>query len=120
MGDQTSQVNIASGSNVQEALNAAQISLGALDRVDPPLYTLLMQESSVKVTRVSEEYYSEQIIIPFEQQILRNEALPEGERRLSQAGVNGLEEVTHRRVFEDNVEVSDSIDKDNDHQRGDP
>ena len=111
LGDQTNQVKIASGSNVQEALSAAQINLNTLDRVEPPLYTLMMQDSSVKVTRVKEEYYSEQIIIPFEQQILRNEALSEGESRLSQAGVNGLEEVTHRRVFEDNVEVSDSLVK---------
>jgi hypothetical protein len=105
------QVNITAGSTVQEAINSAQITLGELDRVEPPLYTVLSDGSQVQVVRVREEYYVEQVIIPFDHQELRNEALPEGERRLSQPGVNGLEEITYRRVYEDEVEVSNSVVK---------
>ena len=105
------QVNIAAGSTVQEAISSAQITLGELDRVEPPLYTVLSDGSQVQVVRVREEYYVEQVIIPFDHQELRNEALPEGERRLSQPGVNGLEEITYRRVYEDEVEVSNSVVK---------
>jgi hypothetical protein len=35
--------------------------------------------------------------------------LPEGERRISQSGVNGLREVTYHRIFEDGIEISNSI-----------
>jgi hypothetical protein len=105
------QLNITSGSTVQEALKSAQITLGEMDRVEPPLYTVLSDSSQVKVFRIREEYYIEQEVIPFEHQELRNEALPEGERRLSQPGVNGLEEITYHRVFEDDIEVSNNIVK---------
>jgi hypothetical protein len=105
------QIKMASGSTVQEALKQAQIILGEMDRVEPPIYTVLSDGSNVKVIRIREEYYIEQEIIPFEHQELRNEALPEGERRLSQPGVNGLEEITYHRVYEDDLEVSNNIVK---------
>ncbi len=105
------QISLPLGSNVQEALTSAQVTLNEIDRVDPPLYTVLSEGSQVKVTRVREEFYTKQVILPFRQQELRNEALPEGEMRLSQPGVNGLEEITYHRVFEDGVEVSDTLEK---------
>lgn len=105
------QLKISSGSTVQEALKSAQITLGVMDRIEPPLYTVLSDGSHVKIIRVKEEYYIEQEVIPFEHQELRNEALPEGERRLSQPGVNGMQEVTYHRVFEDDLEVSNNIVK---------
>ncbi len=101
-------LKIPAGSTVQDVLKSAQLTLGELDSVDPPLQTVLTEGSRVKVTRVSEEFYVEQRIIPFEHQELRNEALPEGERRLSQPGATGLMEITYRRVFEDGIEVVDS------------
>ena len=105
------QIKIPSGSTVQEALKTGQIALGEMDRVEPPLYAILSDGDLVKVIRIKEEYYIEQEIIPFEHQELRNEALPEGERRVSQPGVNGLQEVTYHRVIEDNIEVSTNIVK---------
>ena len=103
------QINITSGSSVLEALEKANISMGELDRVEPPLFTVLSDGVKINVIRVSEEYYIEQEVIPFEHQELRNEALPEGERRISQSGVNGLREVTYHRVFENGIEVSNNI-----------
>jgi hypothetical protein len=76
--------------------------------VDPPLYTVLSEGSQLRVIRVKEEFYSKQVIIPFDHIELRNEALPEGESRLSQPGVNGLEEMTYHRVFENDIEVFDT------------
>src|SRR4030066_1702300 len=105
------QIKITTGSTVQEVLKSAGVTLNEMDRVEPPIYTVLSEGSQVSVTRVREEYYIEQEVIPFEQQELRNEALPEGERRLSQPGVNGLSEITFHRVFENNIEVSNTIVK---------
>jgi hypothetical protein len=96
------------GSTVQEALDAAGIVLGSLDRVDPVSYTVLADQTDVAVIRVREEFEVEQVVIPFEQQNQPSEFLPEGEQQPLQLGENGLQEITYRRVFENDVEVSKS------------
>ena len=105
---QTVQVRIPDGSTVGEALNAAQISIGKLDKVNPSIIAILTDGANIQVTRVREEYYTQEVVVPFEHQELKNEAIPEGESRLSQAGVNGIQRITSLRVFEDGVKVSDS------------
>jgi len=102
----TAALQISSGSTVEDALQTAGIALESLDRTDPPLFTLLTEGSEVSVIRVTEEFTIEEIILPFDQQTVRNESLPEGETRLVQPGVNGQQEITYRRVYEDGVEVS--------------
>ena len=99
-------VELPQGSTVEQAISAAGLELGELDRTDPPLFTILTDGAQVRVTRVREEFDIEQLTIPYESRTLRNEALPEGERRLVQAGVNGSQEITYRRLYEDNQEVS--------------
>ncbi len=98
-------VQVPVGSTVADALQAAGVTLGALDRTEPPDYTLIGGDLDVQVVRVSESFHVEQEVIPFERRILHNEALPAGETRLLQAGVNGLREVTYRQVFENGTEV---------------
>ncbi|MGB8213924.1 MAG: G5 domain-containing protein [Anaerolineales bacterium] len=97
------------GSTVQQALDAAKVSLASTDRVDPPGYTFLTDGMAIVVTRVHEEFDTKQVVLPFERQELRNESLTSGETRLIQAGQNGLEEVTTRHVFENNVETDNSV-----------
>lgn len=103
---ETVQVTLAAGSTVQQALDQADLSLEALDRLDPPAYTVLSDGAKVQLVRVSEEFEVEQVILPFERQTLRNESLPVEKEVLIQRGKNGLQEITYRRVFEDGVEVS--------------
>lgn len=105
------QVQIPAGSMVQDALTAAGIVLGELDRSEPPVYTVLTDGASVRLVRVREEYYIEQVVVPFETRTVLNESLPAGETRLSQPGVNGLQEITYRKVFEDGTEISTSVVK---------
>lgn len=105
------QAKIPAGSTVGEALALAKITLSEVDKVEPPTYTVLNDGSRIEVVRITDEYYVEQVTIPFEHQELKNEALPEGEERLSQPGVNGVEEITYHRVFEDGIEVSNSAVK---------
>jgi hypothetical protein len=107
----TQQYNIASGSTVLQALQQAGITPGDLDKSDPPFYTVLNNGDSIKLTRVKEEFTTETQTIPFEQQVIRNESLPEGQQRLVQAGVNGQEEITYQRVLEDGVETSKTVVK---------
>ena len=108
---ETRTVSIPAGSTVSQALQAAGIKVESLDKADPPLYTVINNGEEIKLTRVEEVFETEEQIIPFEKQVVRNESLPEGETRLVQAGVNGLQELTYRRVLEDEVELSKSVVK---------
>ncbi len=105
------QVQLPPGSTVQEALDVADLSLGSLDRVTPPVYTVLSEGASIVVVRVREEFEVEQVEIPFEQQLQPSELLPENEKQQLQRGENGAQEITYRRVYEDGVEVSKSAIK---------
>ena len=78
--------SVPSGSTVQQALQHAGVELGELDRVTPPGYTVLTAGSSVSIIRASERFEVETVVLPFERQTIRNEALPEGETRLLQPG----------------------------------
>ncbi len=99
-------VSIPAGSTVQQALAAAGVTLGELDRVQPPGYTVIAENTEIQVTRVEERFEIETNVLPFERQTVRNEALPAGETRLIQPGENGLQEITYRVVIEEGKEVS--------------
>jgi hypothetical protein len=108
---QTRSFVVPAGSTVTQALQSAGITVGDSDRVEPPPYTVLGDGNSITLTRVKEVFETEEQIVPFERQVVRNETLPEGEERLVQAGVNGKEELTYRRVLENGTEISKSIVK---------
>jgi len=104
-------LKLPAASSVQTALDQAGITLGNLDRVDPPSYTILKTGDVVRVTRVREEFSVKELTIPFDHRTLNNETLPEGQVLLVQRGVNGVEQVTYRQVFENDQEVSNTIFK---------
>lgn len=103
---ETQTINLPLDSTVQNALDAAQVELEDLDQVDPPAFSFLSDGSTVTVVRVTEEIFDKEEIIPFEKQTIKNESMPEGESRIVQVGVNGVEIITWRRLFEDGVEAS--------------
>ncbi len=94
------------GGTVREALEQAEVELGQLDRVRPDLYTQLEPGLTIVVTRVREDLETERETLPYERQIVVNEALAPGESRMAQLGVNGEEEITIRVVYENDSEVS--------------
>lgn len=102
---------LPTGLTVREALAHAGVALGELDRLSPPPYEIISDGLEVVVTRVTETFETEEVTIPYGSQTVRNEGLPEGERRLLQVGQNGLDELTYRTVFEDGVQVSRSLVK---------
>ncbi len=114
------EVTLPAGSTVSQAFQAANIVVGNLDKSEPPFYTVLNTGNPVTLIRVEEKFETEEQIIPFERQVVRNESLPDGETRLVQAGVNGLEELTYRVVLENNEEISRSIVKSVTLQEGAP
>jgi resuscitation-promoting factor RpfB len=100
------QVTVPSGSSVDAALIAANLAAGTLDRTEPPLTSVLNADSTVHLIRIEETYDVRQETVPFERQSVRNESLPDGDTRLIQPGVNGVKEITYRRVLEDGKEIS--------------
>jgi hypothetical protein len=104
----TRTANLPADLTVREALARAGVTLNDLDRVTPPGYTRLSSGLAIQIVRVTEAFETEQVTLPFESQIVKNEGLPAGERRLLQAGANGAQEITFRTVFEDGVQVSRS------------
>lgn len=101
-------IQVEEGSTVAEALRAAGLEAGSLDRLEPPSFQVLQEGDTIRLIRVQESFETKQTVIPFERQIVRSESLPEGETRLIQPGVNGLAETTYRRLIEDDVEVSNT------------
>jgi hypothetical protein len=106
-----SKLEVQPGSTVTQALQAAGILVGNLDTVEPPLYTVLNDGDQILVTRVVETFITEEEEIPFEKQVVRSEAITEGETRLLQPGENGQQEFTWRILAENGVETSRTIVK---------
>ena len=98
-------VTLPPGSTVTQALQAAGISMGQQDEVEPPSYTVLGNGDNVTVTRIKDVYETEEQIIPFERLVVRNESLPEGQTRMVQQGENGRQELTYHIVLQDGMQM---------------
>ena len=71
------EIAVDAGSTVQSALKSANIQVNSLDRLDPPNYSILTQNTTITITRIREEYDVEEVVIPFEKLTQRNESLAE-------------------------------------------
>jgi len=109
----TQTVKIAPQSNVQNILKQYGIDLGSLDKVDPQLFTEVTEGMSIRVTRGRELFETQNSIIPFERQTVRNESLPLGETRLLQPGINGTQEIIYRYYYENDLLINTSISRSN-------
>jgi resuscitation-promoting factor RpfB len=109
--DQQIELEVPAGTTVQGALQRANIILGNLDRIEPPSYTVLAAQDAVRVTRVEEVFTIEEKSIPFERRTINNETLASNTWLMVQQGKNGTEQITYRKVFENNQEVSNKIFK---------
>lgn len=94
------------GGTVDQVIELAGVTLGALDRVEPEGNKVISDNMQVRVVRVREEFSVKQEVIPFERKLLNTESLPESSTLLAQKGENGLLEFTYRSVYEDGVQVS--------------
>lgn len=100
------EISVPIGSTVQKALDTIGLELGELDRVKPPTYSVLGDNSEIIITRLDEEFFTTRRLIPFGSQTLLNESMPSDQQRLIQSGINGEEEVTTRILYENGVKSS--------------
>jgi resuscitation-promoting factor RpfB len=108
-GQQT--IEVIPGTSVQAALTQAGFVVNNLDKLDPPSYSALSEPTTIQVIRVAETFEIEEKVVPFSHQTVRNESLPEGQTLLIQPGVNGLQQITYRFLFEDGIEFSQTVFK---------
>ena len=57
-------LSVPSGSSVKQTLDTAGIALNALDKTNPISTTLLSENTTITITRVTEEFSIEQAIVP--------------------------------------------------------
>ena len=108
---QTKSMSVPAGSKVSQVIQTAGITIGSLDKVTPPVYTLITEGLEIKVTRGREVFETKRSILPFERQTVRNEDMPTGQTRLLQPGTNGTQEIVYRYYYEDDKLVSTSISR---------
>ena len=96
-------------STVREVLAEAGVKLGPYDRVEPDLWVEIAPGTHIRVVRVEYRLESIRRPIPFESRTIRSEALPPGEKKLVQPGINGEEEIVYKVTIEDGVEKGRDI-----------
>lgn len=104
--NQVLSIEVDPNTTVRQAIQIAKVSVGQLDRVEPPISTYINEPLSIRIIRVKEAFEVERIILPFERKVVQTESLPEQVTLLAQKGQNGEAEITYRILFEDGVEVS--------------
>jgi len=85
---------------VEEFLNEAQIELDDDDRIVPPLFTQIVDGTRITIVRVEQEEVCENQEVPFEVEIIPNEAFAPGEERVSRTGTAGEQRVCYRMTYE--------------------
>jgi hypothetical protein len=106
IGDSTQTQSVSQDATVADVLRLASITLSDLDRVNPPSFNRVTDGMTITIVRVVQEDIVTQEPLPFERRTTLNDGLAAGEKRLLQAGVNGIVEVTFRVIYEDGKEVS--------------
>jgi hypothetical protein len=106
---------------VGQVLEAEGIELGPDDRVNPSEFTTITDGLTITVVRVTIETQCENHVIPFDREILPNEAMEPGEEHLAQSGRNGALRVCYRveivngvetdRVLIDEVVIEEPVDE---------
>lgn len=94
---------------VSEAFEEAGISIGASDRVEPPIDTNVEPDMTVNVFRVLNETITVDSEIPFETVEVPNSSLAKGKTAVKVRGANGLKRTVYSVTTEDGVEIKRQI-----------
>jgi len=93
--------------NVREFLEDQGIEIGQSDLIDPPSFTPIIEEMEVTIVRVSDSVEVVDRTVPFQRRTVRNESMSTDDPPIIiQKGLPGLQEVTVRIVFHDDIEFS--------------
>lgn len=96
---------------VKALLKEMGVSLGEKDYVVPPPDAGIVRDMTVRVVRVREEYITEEDAIPYRTLWQPDESLELDQRRIVQAGINGIHRRTIKIVYEDGQEITRILDR---------
>jgi hypothetical protein len=108
---EVSRGSVPAGVSVSQALESLGIKYNTDDEIQPALTTTLTKDTTIRITTVTFEEQTEERIIPYISQTVRNENLPEGETFMIQLGKHGRELVTTRSTFHDGLLVAQEESK---------
>lgn len=91
---------------VDEFLNDIEIEVGELDRVSPPGYIQLADNTRITIVRVEERVDCEVEEIAYHQQRIPREGLQPDEEFIAQSGKNGSQNICYRITIEDGQETT--------------
>lgn len=92
------------GETVKDQLLKESIELQPLDRTVPSMESIIDREISITLIRVNENFLLVDEEIPFQEIVVQNESLGEGESYLIQQGRNGIKQTTYRVINENGKE----------------
>lgn len=90
---------------VREFLAGIQVELGELDKLSPAEYTPISDGLEIKIVRVTQQIQTIKSPVAYETQWVREASVAAGEVIILEPGVNGVEELVFRVIYEDGVEV---------------
>lgn len=108
-GERLVEGRVPSGLTVREAVRALGVPTEPEDEFEPGLNRLVNEDTTVHITIIRSEETTADETIPFESQIIRSEAVAEGETYILQYGRNGAARVTKRKIYADDVFRSESV-----------
>jgi uncharacterized protein YabE (DUF348 family)/3D (Asp-Asp-Asp) domain-containing protein len=95
--------------DVKDVLQAAGITLGPLDKIEPSLGETLTSESKIKIVRVERILEETEHKLPFETVKQEDKNLLKGKEKVVQEGQEGVLVKRVEKVYEDGVLVSEQV-----------
>ncbi|MDD4569060.1 MAG: ubiquitin-like domain-containing protein [Tepidanaerobacteraceae bacterium] len=92
--------------SVINLLTKAEISLGENDKVEPSLCEYIVKNGDITITRVEQKITTERKTIPYETVSRKDTTLPFGEKKVTQKGEEGQEEIKTIEILENGKVVS--------------
>ena len=100
---------LTTASNVEEALEEAQVTIGDLDRIDPELHQEIQEGLTIKIVRVKEEIKTEKQEIDFNTKRKNDSSMNRGTTKVVQKGQKGQKELQVKVTYEDGKEVKREV-----------
>jgi len=94
---------------VKDALDLAGVNLTPMDKIEPQADSQLQAGDSIKITRVTQGYIQEDVVLPYRNVRRGNPEMEKGFTRTISHGQEGLKRVVYKVTYEDGIEKQREI-----------
>lgn len=111
--DGAEQMLMTTKNTIEDVLKENNIALTKLDYISEHELTDKIEEGmKIAVIRVTEEFTTKTVAVPFNQETRKNKTLNKLVVKVLQEGVNGERQITYKKTFENGKQVKEEIEKD--------